>query len=66
MLQIRVPRIAPTSWLTKYAPSFFFSTWPATNNPIVADGLTCPPEKNPAIEIAKKLKQLMRKVQNGL
>jgi hypothetical protein len=32
----------------------------------VADGLTCPPEKNPAIEIAKKLKQLIRKVQNGL
>lgn len=33
---------------------------------MVATGLICPPVKGAAIEIAKKLKQLMRKVQNGL
>lgn len=66
LLHINVPKIAPMSWLMKYTGNFFFSTWPAKYKPIVAAGFTCPPVNKPAMEIAKKLKQLTKNIQKWL
>lgn len=64
-VHIKTPTIAPTIWLPKYGYKDLTLTNFAVMSPIVTDGLTWPPLNGPDIEIAKKLKQLIRNVQKG-